>query len=199
MAPGRWSATARELVDTAAGSLGSWRDLIVPVLVLSKRSGKCYDRCLMPWVAYVHKVAHKLQQHALAAGHAALPSFWESFVEIADLDPKRSGDKVEPAGRDPVQRLLVLMRLLVGNANQLGRLLLRPAEQDLALAHPSANVVVDSPAAEVCLRRSERTSCSPSSSASRRPSWLFVARAAIDRVSGTAMPQFLGRSSSMVW
>jgi hypothetical protein len=58
----------RELVDTAAGSLGSWRGLIVPVLVLSKRSGKCYDRCLMPWVADVHKVAHQLQQHALAAG-----------------------------------------------------------------------------------------------------------------------------------
>jgi hypothetical protein len=35
------------------------------------------------------------------------------------------------------------MRLLVGNANQLGHLLLRPAEQDSALAHPSANVVVD--------------------------------------------------------
>jgi hypothetical protein len=113
------------------------------VVAVCKRSGKRYDRCLMPWVADVHKVAHQLQQHALAAGQCGAAFIRESFVEIADLDRKRSGDKVEPAGRDPVQRLLVLMRLLVGNANQLGHLLLRPAEQDSALAHPSANVVVD--------------------------------------------------------
>ena len=66
-----------------------------------------------------------------------------SLVEIADFDSQRSGNPVQPAGGHTIDALLVLVRLLVGDADQLGHLLLGQAEQDPALADPSADVAVD--------------------------------------------------------
>ena len=93
------------------------------------------------------EVARELEQHALlrhqllgARGAAARLDVLE---EVADLDPQRARDLVEPAGRDAVDAGLVLVRLLIGDADQLGHLLLGQAEHDPALADAQADVVVD--------------------------------------------------------
>ena len=65
------------------------------------------------------------------------------FVEIADLDAERLGDGEQPAGGDPVDALLVLVGLLVGDPDQLGHLLLGQAQHDPPLAHPRPDMTVD--------------------------------------------------------
>jgi hypothetical protein len=53
------------------------------------------------------------------------------------------GNTVQPAGGHTVDALLVLVRLLIGDADKLGHLLLGQAKHDAALAHPSADIAVD--------------------------------------------------------
>ena len=50
---------------------------------------------------------------------------------------------VQAAGGDAVDALLVLVRLLVGDPDQLGHLLLGQAQHDAPLAHPDPDVAID--------------------------------------------------------
>ena len=59
------------------------------------------------------------------------------------VDAEGMGDRVEAAGGDPVDALLVFVRLLIGHTDQLGHLLLRQTEHDPPLAHARADVPVD--------------------------------------------------------
>ena len=67
----------------------------------------------------------------------------ELLEEVADVDAQRLGDLVEPSGGNPVDAGLVLVRLLVGDADQLGHLLLREPQHDPPLADPQAHIMVD--------------------------------------------------------
>src|SRR5690606_22205786 len=95
------------------------------------------------------EIAGELEQHALLGHQLACPHRRAAVAglhileEIADLDPQRARDLVQPAGRDAIDPGLVLVRLLVGHADQLGHLLLGQAEHDAALANAQAHVTVD--------------------------------------------------------
>ena len=64
----------------------------------------------------------------LRVGFGGVPLGLDILEEVADLDAQRLGDLVQPAGRDAVEAGLVLVRLLAGHADQLGRLLQGEAE-----------------------------------------------------------------------
>ena len=68
------------------------------------------------------------------------------LLRLADtclIHAQRLGDLVQPARRDPVDAGLVLVRLLVGDPDQLGHLLLRQAQHDAPFPHARADVPVN--------------------------------------------------------
>ena len=58
-------------------------------------------------------------------------------------DAERLRDIVQAAGSDAIDALLVFVGLLIGDADQLGHLLLGEPEHDPALAHAGADMAVD--------------------------------------------------------
>ena len=134
---------------TPPAELGRYR-AVPPArrLAIGQDPGEIAQGVLMLAVADAGEVAGELEQHALlrhqlAGLRLAAPLGLDVLEEVADLDPQRLGDLVEPAGRDAVDAGLVLVRLLVGDADQLGHLLLGQAEHDPALADAQADIVVD--------------------------------------------------------
>ena len=65
------------------------------------------------------------------------------FEEVVDLDSKGLCDNVEPAGGNPVEALLILVRLLVGDSDQLRHILLGEPQQDATLADAGSNIAVN--------------------------------------------------------
>src|SRR5919106_1911621 len=113
------------------------------VVAFGKRSGERCNSLPMPRVRDVQEITDEVQEHPLAGGrHKTAAELW-ALVEIADFDSQRSSDAVQPAGGHAVDSLFVLVRLLIGDADQLGHLLPGQAEHDPALAYPSANMTVD--------------------------------------------------------
>jgi hypothetical protein len=116
---------------------------MVSVVAFGKRSGERCNSFPMPWVRNVQETTGEVQDHPLAGGRHKTAADLQSFVEIADFDSQRLREAVQPAGGHTVDALLVLVRLLVGDADQLGHLLLGQAEHDPTLAHPGPDVAVD--------------------------------------------------------
>ena len=74
-------------------------------------------------------VASEVQEASAGWGDGTKPpAACEPFIEIADLGPERLGNSVQPGGGRTVDALLVLVRLLVGDADQVGQLLLRSGQ-----------------------------------------------------------------------
>ena len=67
----------------------------------------------------------------------------ETVVEVADLDTECLREHVQAAAGDAVDALLVLVRLLIGDPDQLRHLLLGEPKHDAPFAHPRADVAVD--------------------------------------------------------
>ena len=86
----------------------------------SSRSIRCWGVALNAWIATVH-----------------------ALEEVADIDPERLRDIVQTASSDAVDALLILVGLLIGDADQLGHLLLGEPEHDPALAHARTDMAVD--------------------------------------------------------
>src|SRR6185437_4235783 len=101
------------------------------------------QRLLMLLVRDLREVARELQAHPLARADRAAALGIEPLEEIGDRHAQHARDLEEAAGRDAVDATLVFMRLLVGDADQVGKLLLGQAEHDAALADPGADMTVD--------------------------------------------------------
>src|SRR5208283_4973466 len=67
----------------------------------------------------------------------------DALVEIADRRAQRPGDLEQPAGRDTIDPALIFVRLLVGDADYLGELLLGEAQHDAAFTDPRPDMIVD--------------------------------------------------------
>src|SRR3954454_7755163 len=93
------------------------------------------------------EVARQLEQPPLPSRRPGGPVVAQLLEEVGRPDPERLRDRVEPAGADPVDALLVLVLLLVGAAGQLGHLLQAQAEPEPPLADPRPDVAVHVPRA----------------------------------------------------
>ena len=76
-----------------------------------------------------------------------------TLEEVAHLDAQGVSDAAQPTRGDPVDALLVLVRLLIGDPDQLGQLLLAQAQHHPPLAHLGPDIAVN----VLCARAGCRT------------------------------------------
>ena len=67
----------------------------------------------------------------------------EPFKKVANLHPKRLRDGVQPTGGDPIPAFFVLVRLLIGDPDQVRDLQLGQTQHDPEFTYPAADVAVD--------------------------------------------------------
>jgi len=67
----------------------------------------------------------------------------DPLVEMADRRAQRAGNLEQPPGRNAIYPALVFVRLLIGDADHLGELLLREPQHDTALANARSDMVID--------------------------------------------------------
>ncbi len=101
------------------------------------------DRLLVAFILDVREVPRSLQAQALPACQARFASAVQAFEEVADIDAKRSGDVVEPARRYAVYAPLVLVGLLIGDADHLSQLLLGETKLGSQLSNLQADMPLD--------------------------------------------------------
>src|SRR5215472_4273573 len=115
----------------------------LPLVLRGERAGELAQRLLMALVRDLGEVPRQLEAHALALAHRAAALIVEPLEEIADRNAQHAGDLEQAPGRHTVDAALVLMRLLVGDADEISKLLLRQPEHDPALADSRTDMTVD--------------------------------------------------------
>src|SRR5215469_16194264 len=70
----------------------------------------------------VGEVFGDFQSHALALSNRAHASLANAFVEVPDRGAERASDLEEPTRRHAVEAVPILMQLLIGEAENLGKL-----------------------------------------------------------------------------
>src|SRR5258708_22645118 len=98
------------------------------------------QRLLMPLVGDLCEVARELQAHTLARADGTAALIVEALEKIAHGDAEDPSDLEQSAGGDPIDAALVFVRLLVGDANEIGKLLLGQAEHHPEFADPSTDM-----------------------------------------------------------
>src|ERR1700704_3213892 len=97
----------------------------------------------MALIRDLREVAGEFEAHALARADRPSVMLLQAVKEITDRHAQYLTDLVEAAGGNPVDAALIFVRLLVGDADQIGELLLGQAQHDAALAHPRPDMTVD--------------------------------------------------------
>lgn len=115
----------------------------LPLVLRRERARELAQGLLMALVRDLGEVPRQLEAHALALTDRAPALIIEPLEEIADGDAQDPGDLEQPAGRDAIDAALVLMRLLIGHADEVGELLLRQPEHDPAFADARTDMTVD--------------------------------------------------------
>src|SRR6516162_262880 len=121
-------------------STPGWDRLASPA---RERSGELAYRLLVLLVSDLAEIAGNLEQHALVRRDLPRTFLPNPFIEIADRRAQCPGNLEQPSGRDPIDPALVFVRLLVGDTDHLGELLLGQAQHDTALANPRPDMIVD--------------------------------------------------------
>ena len=83
------------------------------------------QRFLVPFVWDLSKVTRKFKAHTFTRTDPALASLFEAVEKVADRNAEHLGHFEQAPGGDTVNPALVFVRLLIGDANQIGELLLR--------------------------------------------------------------------------
>src|SRR5258706_12229467 len=97
----------------------------------------------MALIRDLREVAGEFEAHALARADRPSVLLLQPVKEITDRHAQNLTDLIEAAGGNPVDAALIFVRLLVGDADQVGKLLLGQAQHDAALAHPRPDMTVD--------------------------------------------------------
>src|SRR5258706_13463172 len=97
----------------------------------------------MALIRDLREVAGEFEAHALARADRPSVLLLQPVKEITDRHAQNLTDLIEAAGGNPVDAALIFVRLLVGDADQIGELLLGQAQHDAALAHPRPDMTVD--------------------------------------------------------
>src|SRR5205823_6164077 len=101
------------------------------------------QRLLVSHVRNVGEVASQLETHPLAGTDSPFTFLFEPVEEIADRDAEYLRDFEQATGGNPVYAPLVFVRLLIGDPDQIGQLLLGQAKHDPPLANASADMPID--------------------------------------------------------
>jgi hypothetical protein len=97
----------------------------------------------VPFVRNLGEVAGELKAHTFTRTDPALASLFEAVEKIADGNPEHLGHFKQAPSGDTVDATLVFVRLLVGDANQIGKLLLRQTEHNTSLANARPDMAID--------------------------------------------------------
>ena len=73
------------------------------VVAFGKRSGERCHSFPMPRVRNVQEITDEVQEHPPAGGRHKTAAELSALVELADFDPQRPGDAVQPAGGHAVR------------------------------------------------------------------------------------------------
>jgi len=116
--------------------------------------GTCHlAQCfLMLLVLDACEVTRKFKAHALTRIKLGFLVAFQTFIEIAHRNAQNLGDLVKATCRDAVNAALVFVSLLVGDANQIGHLLLGKAQHDATFADALTNITVSVCGAVCALR-----------------------------------------------
>src|SRR5260370_30266426 len=145
----------------------------------------------MALIRDLREIAGEFEAHALARADRPSVLLLQPVKEITDRHAQNLTDLIEAAGGNPVDAALIFVRLLVGDADQIGELLLGQAQHDAALAHPRPDLTVDVLGAARGAARgggAKRRAAAPAESAPRRPPLSPAARGALVRVSLCGSP-----------
>src|SRR6266699_1817924 len=97
----------------------------------------------MALVRDLREIPRQFEAHALARADRPGVFLLQPIEEIADWNAQDLRDLVEAAGRDPVNAALVFVRLLVGDPDQIGQLLLGQPQHDPPLPDSRPDMAVD--------------------------------------------------------
>src|SRR5579864_9595254 len=97
----------------------------------------------MALVRDLSEIAREFEAHALARTDGPAPLRFQAFEEIADRNAQYARDFEQPTGGNTIDAALILVCLLVRDADEVGELLLRQAEHNSAFTHPRSDMVVD--------------------------------------------------------
>ena len=110
-------------------------------------AGECSrqrSQCLLvAFVCDVGEAARDLQHQALTLGNGTHGLLAKAFVEIVDRDGEHTCDLEEPPGRHAVYAALVLVHLLISDADEFGELLLGQSQHDPPFTDTGTDVIVD--------------------------------------------------------
>ena len=113
------------------------------VLWLGKCPGKIHKCLPILLLGDLHEIAAQLKEPPLLGGRNETSlALCKALVEVVDVNPKHASYLVEPTCRNTVDALLVFMLLLVGDADQLGELVLGHSAHDPAFAQTGSDVTV---------------------------------------------------------
>jgi hypothetical protein len=97
----------------------------------------------MAFVRDLGEIAGKLEAHSLTRADRTLVVLFESVEEIADRHAQDLRDLEQTTGRNSVDPALVFVGLLIGDADQIGKLLLCQAEHDPPFTNPGSYIPID--------------------------------------------------------
>src|SRR5258707_1009473 len=96
----------------------------------------------MALIGDLGKIPRQLEAHPLARADGTGAVALQPIKKIADLNAENLGDFIESTGRNAVNAAFVFMRLLIGDTDQIGKLLLSQTEHDAALAYAGADMAI---------------------------------------------------------
>ena len=106
----------------------------------SRQRRQCF---LVALICDVGEVASNFQHHPLTLANRTHALLAKAFVEMADRDAEDACDLEKPPSRHAVYAALVLMHLLISDADLLGKLRLGQSQHDPPLTDMSADMIVD--------------------------------------------------------
>src|SRR5204862_6605468 len=101
------------------------------------------QRFMVSLVRELRESPRQFEAHALARADHPGAFLIQPIEEIADWNAQDLRDLVEAAGRAPVNAALVFVRLLVGDPDQIGQLLLGQPQHDPPLPDSRPDMAVD--------------------------------------------------------
>jgi hypothetical protein len=108
-----------------------------------EHASKLTQRFLMAFVRDLGEIPGKLKAHSLTRADRTLVVLFEPVEEIAHRHAQDVRDLKQTTGRNSVDPALVFVGLLIRDADQVGKLLLRQAEHDPPFADPGAHIPID--------------------------------------------------------
>lgn len=122
---------------------GETKRLYVLILAIRQRPSELSDRILLTLIADTGEVSGQFQAHPLASAHVVVAGTVQILEKVTDVDVQHARQFIQSPGRDAIDAAFVLVRLLIGDPDHVGQLLLRQPQQGAALANAQPDMALD--------------------------------------------------------